>query len=72
MHWFIPHEQTVIDKLADAIKPGGYLYLSCAFDFDYVLRERAIQEQVLMDIRRQYPVLPTRWYSMTFVSTEAP
>ena len=57
LHWFIPHEQTVIDKLADAIKPGGYLYLSCAFDFDYVLGERAIQEQVLMDIRRQYPCI---------------
>ena len=43
LHWFIPNEQTVIDKLFRALKPGGYLYLSCAFDFDYVQGERSIQ-----------------------------
>lgn len=57
LHWFIPHEQTVIDKLAKAIKPGGYLYLSCAFDFDYVPGERLVHERVLMDIRRKYPCI---------------
>ena len=57
LHWFIPNEQSVIDKLSNAIKPGGYLYLSCAFDFDYGPGERLIQERVLMDIRRQYPCI---------------
>ena len=57
LHWFIPNEQTVIDKLFRALKPGGYLYLSCAFDFDYVQGERSIQERVLTAIRQQYPCI---------------
>ena len=55
LHWFIPHEQAVIDKLSGLIKPGGLLFLSCAFEFDYVPGERAIHEQVLTEIRHCYP-----------------
>lgn len=57
LHWFIPHEQVVIDKIAAALKPGGHLFLSCAFEFDYVQGERLIHEQVLTDIRSQYPCI---------------
>ncbi|WP_339406299.1 class I SAM-dependent methyltransferase [Pseudomonas helleri] len=55
LHWFIPREQAVIDKLSGLIKPGGLLFLSCAFEFDYVPGERAIHEQVLTEIRQRYP-----------------
>ncbi|KVV02191.1 MULTISPECIES: class I SAM-dependent methyltransferase [Pseudomonas] len=54
---FIPQEQTVIDKLSAAIRPGGDLFLSCALDFDYLPDERFIQERALMEIRHQYPCI---------------
>lgn len=57
LHWFIPREQDVINKLSALINPGGYLFLSCAFGFDYVPSERAVQEQVLMEIRKKYPCI---------------
>ena len=54
-HWFIPRQQAGIDKLAALIKPGGLLFLSCAFEFDYVPGERHIHERVLTQIRNRYP-----------------
>lgn len=55
LHGFIPYEQAVIDKLSAAIKPQGYLFLSCAFDFDYLTGEHSIQERVLKGMSYQYP-----------------
>lgn len=54
---FMPHEQAAIDKLSAALKPGGYVFLSCAVDFDYLPDERFIQERALMEIRHQYPCI---------------
>ena len=54
---FVPNEQAVIDKLSSVVKPGGQVFLSCAFDFDYLPDERFIQERALMEIRHQYPCI---------------
>ncbi|MFP1751093.1 class I SAM-dependent methyltransferase [Lonsdalea quercina] len=59
LHWFIPHEKEVIDKIYNLLRPGGKLFLSCAFDFDFLPGEKDAQATVLSIIRDKYrPVSP--------------
>ncbi|MCG8707290.1 class I SAM-dependent methyltransferase [Brenneria sp. 4F2] len=59
LHWFIPHEKKVIEKISNLLRPGGKLFLSCAFNFDFLPGEKDIQAIVLNIIRNKYkPISP--------------
>ncbi|MDR0218277.1 MAG: class I SAM-dependent methyltransferase [Enterobacteriaceae bacterium] len=55
LHWFIPNERKVLDKIFNYLKPNGYLFLSCAFDFSFFCGEKDIQGKVLDMVRNKYP-----------------
>ncbi|CDL83206.1 class I SAM-dependent methyltransferase [Xenorhabdus szentirmaii] len=55
LHWFIPKEKEVIDKIFKFLKPNGKLFLSCAFDFNFFSGEKDIQGKVLDVVREKYP-----------------
>jgi SAM-dependent methyltransferase len=59
LHWFIPNEKKVIEKISGMLGPGGLLSLSCAFDFNYLQGEQDMQRTVLQEVRQQFtPVSP--------------
>ncbi|KHD27642.1 hypothetical protein LH67_16430 [Xenorhabdus nematophila] len=59
LHWFIPKEEEVLDRILKYLKPNGKLFLSCAFDFNFFCGEKDIQGHVLEEIRNKYtPISP--------------
>lgn len=57
LHWFIPQEQAVIEKITAALRPGGNLFLSCAFNFDFFKAEGDAQAAALAYVRNKYPTI---------------
>jgi len=57
LHWFIPNEQLVIDKMAHAMRPDAKLFLSCAYHFDFLLGENIAQKEALDYIRQKYQTI---------------
>ncbi|AZT39608.1 class I SAM-dependent methyltransferase (plasmid) [Salmonella enterica subsp. enterica serovar Karamoja] len=57
LHWFIPHEDNTIQKMKSLLKPGGKLFLSCAFNFDYLPGEKDIQHEVLLEVRNKFKTI---------------
>ncbi|WP_323834837.1 class I SAM-dependent methyltransferase [Photorhabdus africana] len=59
LHWFIPNEQEVINKIFHLLRPGAKFFLSCAFDFNFSLGEKDIQGEILQKVREKYrPISP--------------
>lgn len=54
LHWFIPKEKLVIEKVLRLLKPGGKFLLSCAFDFNYFSGDKMAQSSALRKVREKY------------------
>lgn len=60
LHWFIPREKLVIEKVFRLLKPGGKFLLSCAFDFNYLSGDKKTQSSALAKVREKYdPISPS-------------
>lgn len=54
LHWFIPNERAVINKIFEALNVGGTLFLSCAGNFEFLRGERELHTETLSQIRKKY------------------
>ena len=51
LHWFHPHQNRVIRRIWNSLKPGGRLHLSTALDFSFLHGEEAIQQKTIEHVR---------------------